>query len=322
MKGNVSSEHLWGVICDELHDEHPHERVRWLREHLEPTTVGMVWRAVPRLRGLIEGQWPTWNVSPKELRLPQPAQMVRMVLVETFEDRQRIWPQLPKGFAVDYNDHRRARHATLGSLLVGVRNSTYQHQPPEPWIQWHALYQERWGIEAADYELARLSHLNGVRFGEGGLAGLLEDLRVEVQRQEDAVTAAADAYDQRLQEIAGLVPEDLQRTSQSPRSGWAVENGRVVNRTRYADRVRPPQEGWTHRGVDMGIALDAMLGSPVEFVRNPSTMTTTVRWVREGVQVEVGDQETVMSPGPEALARNIVQRLLEARRAMPNPPSW
>lgn len=326
VKGNVSSEHLWGVICDELHDEHPAERVRWLREHLEPTTVGMVWRAAPRLRPLIEGQWPQWNVSPKGLRHVPPAQMVRMLLVEDFGDRQRAGQRLPKGFAANHADHRHWRHSTLGNVVIAVRYSTSQQGAPDNWQQWHALYQERWGIEAADYELARHSHENGVRFGEGGLAGLLEDLEIEAwrirheqeRREEQArrLTADIDAYERRIAEIGGLVPEDLRRTSQDHRPRWALPLRSVLG-----DRVQAPQQGWTHRGVDMGIALDAILGSPVEFVRNAATMSTTVRWLREGVQVEVGDQETVMSPGPEALARNIVQRLLEARRAMPNPPS-
>lgn len=313
VKGNVSDEHLWGVICDELHDEYPIERVRWLRGELSQVTVGMVWRAAPRLRGLIEGHWPQWHVNPRGMRHVAPAQMVRLLLVEGPDERAAVWAAVERmGFKFKFSDRRRQVHPQLGAVAVPMRTNDGQRAN---WLQWHALYQERWGLEEADYELARHSYVNGGSFGEGGLEGLLEDLRVEVQRQEDALTAAVDAYDQRILEIAGLLPEELQ-VSTIPRSGWAVENGRVVNRTRYSDNIR---QGWTHRGVDMSIALDALLGSHVEIERDALTAQRRVMW--EGVSVTVSDQEAVRTEGPEALARDIVRRLVDARRAMPNPPT-
>lgn len=299
VKGIVSSEALWGVICDELHDEHPHDRVRWLREHHDPITVGMVWRAAPRLRGLIEGRWPEM-LRPETEPLPiEP--YTRLLLVESEVERDEVRQALPDGFTRRALQGPVFSHPHHGRVAVAVRNAEVEGD--SQWPRWSVLYQQRWGLEIVDHQLAQHTHLPGKRFVDGGLTALLQDLQGEVDR-------LAVLHD----ELDRVVTENVRRTRAEIERLWPGG----VQEQRYrtddgAEGATPPPPGWTFHGVDMSAMLRALLGGEVEIERDPAYMLTLVRW--EGVRVAVSDGEGVAAPRPEALARDIVRRLVEARQA-------
>lgn len=163
----------WAALCDQIDDtgRYPRERVDWLRKHGDRVAVGMVSRAEPRFRGVVEKWWPPEVQARPETR--GSGTPIAMLLVETEEARRRVWGALPAGF----EGHRAVpsrRHPTLGRVVVAVRDLGMVAD--SRWPRWDVLYQERWALDQADWDMAAHTHGIGARFGDGGLEALLSDL--------------------------------------------------------------------------------------------------------------------------------------------------
>lgn len=283
----------WDVLCDWLADcgRYEPQRIAWLRDHEDPVTVGMVGRAEPELRPLVE-RW--WQEGPPEDR--RQIGPIRFLLLEAGTPRETVWARLPEGFEALEGDTRARAHLALGWVILAYRGTHGEAQ----WPRWNLHYQQRWGIGVADYELASQSHRIGARFAEGGLEGLLRDVaeaaQAEAEREREANAFARDAVE-RLRQGARPWRQEYQ---QEPQPAWQTA------------------AFWEQLCARLSTALG---GPPVRFARRGTRAATLLSW--DGAVVEVEDEAAAAwGQVTDGVVRGLVQHLRDVRRTMPDPPMW